>query len=273
MLFNRFLRKNRPVLDSLKICIRLSYRNMSKSIDAASTNSKRGDTDCLPQTTVTQPTPSDDAFVFHNDWPDEIKADFLRDMRLFERFLSVDEEQSLMAEVEQVIQRMRYEYDHWDDAIHGYRETERKNWYPQNRLVLDRVGKFAFDSEVMPYVHILDLARDGIIKPHVDSSRYCGNIIAGLSLLTDCIMRLRRVDEKKYYQGKNANEIQVKANDEATNEFGYYVDVLLQQRSLYIMRDSARYKFTHEVLAPGAEFKGAAIEKDRRVSIICRNDS
>lgn len=56
-------------------------------------------------------------------------------------------------------------------AIHGFRETERKQWYPHNRAVLDRVRHAAFDGKIMPYVHILDLAAEGVIKPHVDSTR------------------------------------------------------------------------------------------------------
>lgn len=56
-------------------------------------------------------------------------------------------------------------------AIHGYRETERKNWYPHNRLILEKVKKVAFNGEIMPFIHILDLAENGVIKPHVDSTR------------------------------------------------------------------------------------------------------
>lgn len=56
-------------------------------------------------------------------------------------------------------------------AIHGFRETERKHWYPHNREVLERVRQVGFDGEIMPYIHILDLAPQGLIKPHVDSTR------------------------------------------------------------------------------------------------------
>lgn len=266
MLSNRIFSKNRLILNSAKLCIRLCWRrNVSQTTNHVQSAAE--------SPVTANPAAADVVFEFHNNWPAAIKTDFLRDMTLYEDFISVSEEQELMTEVDQVTKRMRYEYDHWDDAIHGYRETERKGWYPHNRLVLDRLGKFSFDTAVMPYVHVLDLAKDGIIKPHVDSSRYCGNIIAGLSLLTDCIMRLRRVDETKYYQGNNSDQIHVKPDAEATKEFDYYVDILLKRRSLYIMRDSARYKFTHEVLAPGALFKQQPVDKDRRVSIICRNDS
>lgn len=114
-------------------------------------------------------------------------------MRIIPEFISEEEEKELHEEIEPYMSRMRYEFDHWDDvsiaakraqlahrdlryftqlqAIHGFRETERKKWYPKNRTVLERVRQVAFDGAIMPYVHILDLAPDGVIKPHVDSTR------------------------------------------------------------------------------------------------------
>lgn len=56
-------------------------------------------------------------------------------------------------------------------AIHGFRETERKHWYPHNKKVIEKVSELAFKGEIMPHIHILDLAENGVIKPHVDSSR------------------------------------------------------------------------------------------------------
>lgn len=114
-------------------------------------------------------------------------------MRIIPEFISEEEEKELHEEIEPYMSRLRYEFDHWDDvsiaakraqlahrdlryftqlqAIHGFRETERKKWYPKNRTVLERVRQVAFDGAIMPYVHILDLAPDGVIKPHVDSTR------------------------------------------------------------------------------------------------------
>lgn len=56
-------------------------------------------------------------------------------------------------------------------AIHGFRETERQKWYPHNKLIIGRVNSAAFTETIMPYIHVLDLADEGVIKPHVDSSR------------------------------------------------------------------------------------------------------
>ncbi len=137
-------------------------------------------------------------------------------------FLTDSEEASILGEVEPYMKKLRYEFDHWDNAIHGYRETERKDWSEANKLILNKVKKFAFDNfnsenknktSVLSHVHVLDLHEDGYIKLHVDSTRFCGNTIAGLSLLSDCVMRLENEKEK-----------------------GKWAKILLKRRSLYIMR-------------------------------------
>lgn len=212
-------------------------------------------------------------FDFKNDWPTEERSEFLKSMLVVNDFVSEAEEAMMLKEAEQSIKRLRYEFDHWDNAIHGYRETEKKNWYPDNRAVVNRVSKFAFDGNAMAYVHVLDLAADGVIKAHVDSTRYCGSTIAGLSLLTDCIMRLRRVDESEYDQSGADSGKQISSKSvEGDSKHSHYVDVLLKRRSLYVMGGLSRYKFSHEVLPTNSEFRGAAVNKDRRISIICRNE-
>lgn len=272
MLFNSLKSRKYILCDALKRFIVQNSRNFTKTSNVSSASEGQCKNTAQILAASSKPVDADQAFRFHSEWPLSIQQDFVRDMVIIEDFISVPEEQLLLYEIEQVTKRMRYEYDHWDNAIHGFRETQKKNWYPQNRELLDRVGRLAFENEVMPYIHILDLAADGVIKPHVDSSRYCGNIIAGLSLLTDCIMRLRRIDETKYYQGKDSEHIQQAATGNKGQRFEYYADVLLKRRSLYVMRDSARYKFTHEVLPTGEFFKGTPVEKSRRVSVICRNE-
>lgn len=102
----------------------------------------------------------------------------------------------------------------YKQAIHGYRETERLNWNQMNQLILNRVKQLAFGSvETLSHVHILDLHENGYIKPHVDAVRFCGNRIAGLSLLTDCVMRFR-----------------LEAQKDRTAQ------ALLKRRSLYLMK-------------------------------------
>ncbi|XP_023229654.1 alpha-ketoglutarate-dependent dioxygenase alkB homolog 7, mitochondrial-like isoform X2 [Centruroides sculpturatus] len=136
------------------------------------------------------------------------------DFKIYNEFLSEEEEKSLVEEAEKHLKRLRYQYDHWDDAIHGYRETEQKHWKEKNKIILQRVRELAFcpNTNHINQVHILDLEKTGYIKPHIDSVRFCGNTIAGLSLLSDCVMRL--VHE-----------------DNPTSR----LDALLKRRSLYVM--------------------------------------
>lgn len=88
-------------------------------------------------------------------------------------FITETEEENLVKEVEPHLKRLVYEKDHWDEAIVGFRETERKNWNSTNSVVIDKLKKAAFkpDDKPLPYVHVLDLAEEGHIKPHIDSPR------------------------------------------------------------------------------------------------------
>lgn len=166
-------------------------------------------------------------------------------------FITEEEEAALLEELEPGLKRKRYEFDHWDNAIHGYRETERVSWGPVCAQVLNRVRSVAFplDSPLLGPVHVLDLDQRGFIKPHIDSVKFCGSTIAGLSLLSDSVMRLVKQDTP----------------DEQ-------LDLLLPQFSLYIMRDEARYQFTHEILRDeDSVFNGQRVPRRRRISVICRN--
>lgn len=166
-------------------------------------------------------------------------------------FITEEEEEALLRELEPGLKKKRYEFDHWDDAIHGYRETERLSWGPACEKILNRVRSVAFPEggPLLGPVHILDLDKTGYIKPHIDSVKFCGSTIAGLSLLSDSIMRLVKQDD--------------------TNE---WLDLLLPRHSLYILRDQARYNFTHEILKDEESvFKERKVTRQRRISVICRN--
>uniref|UniRef100_A0AAV2KK72 Uncharacterized protein n=1 Tax=Knipowitschia caucasica TaxID=637954 RepID=A0AAV2KK72_KNICA len=166
-------------------------------------------------------------------------------------FITEQEEAALVKELEPGLKRKRYEFDHWDNAIHGYRETERVSWGAECAEVLSRVRSAAFPqgSPLLGPVHILDLDQKGYIKPHIDSVKFCGSTIAGLSLLSASVMRLVKEDSPKEQ-----------------------LDLLLPRFSLYIMRDDVRYKFTHEILKDEESvFNGQRVPRQRRISVICRN--
>lgn len=90
-------------------------------------------------------------------------------------FVTEDEEQNLLQEIEDVFvrKRIRYERSHWDDAIHDYREIEHLNWSSKNQSIIERIRLNAFktNKKHIRFVHILDVTKQGYIKPHVDSVR------------------------------------------------------------------------------------------------------
>lgn len=129
------------------------------------------------------------------------------------------------------------------NAING--STENSN-EPSDKTDKSCNRESAF--RIIPEVHILDLRKDGYIKPHVDAVRFCGSRIVGVSLLSNAIMRLANTEDKSAS-----------------------VDALLKRRSLYLMADFARYQCTHEILADEeSNFRGQHVERDRRISIIAR---
>eukprot|EP00117_Sycon_ciliatum_P045635 scpid93335/ scgid32781/ Probable alpha-ketoglutarate-dependent dioxygenase ABH7; Alkylated DNA repair protein alkB homolog 7; Spermatogenesis cell proliferation-related protein; Spermatogenesis-associated protein 11 len=170
--------------------------------------------------------------------------------RVLPGFVSEAEEESLVQECSKYVDHLDYQYDHWDGVIRGYRETEKSRWSPENSAVVERMRRAAFGNDVTirPRVHVLDLSADGYIMPHVDSVKFCGDTIAGLSLLSDCVMRFKHEKEPEKM-----------------------VDVFLPRLSLYVITGDARYLYTHEVLkAEESVFRGTPVQRGRRMSFICR---
>ncbi|XP_077295487.1 alpha-ketoglutarate-dependent dioxygenase alkB homolog 7, mitochondrial [Arctopsyche grandis] len=182
---------------------------------------------------------------------EHIKCGLLKGMKIVPNFISEAEENALFAEIEPYMKRMRYEFDHWDDAIHGFRETERTEWSGIGAEALQRARRHSLEdvTTALPHTHVLDLDEKGYIKPHVDAVRFCGRTVAGLCLLSPAVMRLR--------------------HSEQTDLFA---DFLLSRRCLYIMKDVARYDFTHEILQNDlSHFKGYHVPRTRRISLINRS--
>ena len=73
-----------------------------------------------------------------------------------------------MEEVDRSFRRSKYQYDHWDNAIIGYRETEKVNWNNSVcEAVINRLREATKNAvqdatmELIPSIHVLDLASDG----------------------------------------------------------------------------------------------------------------
>jgi alkylated DNA repair protein alkB homolog 7 len=164
--------------------------------------------------------------------------------------------------------RRRYEQGHWDSVIQKYREIELlddesehlKPFLQPIRELLETNHsrpKSYLDGDASLYFsgswlrcHAIDLHPSGSLNAHVDSVRYSGNVVAGLSLLSESIMRL-------------------KPSGEAASG---YIDLLLPTRSLYVLSGVSRYSYTHELLSSGSVFLGTTpVHRDRRFSIIFRD--
>lgn len=50
------------------------------------------------------------------NWPAEEQKAFATDMVISENFIGPAEEESFLKELEPYLNRLRYEFDHWDDV-------------------------------------------------------------------------------------------------------------------------------------------------------------
>ena len=117
------------------------------------------------------------------------------------------------------LRKYQYERNHQDRAIHNYREIERRSWSPESLEIINRIRETVFhpEDELMPATHVLDIDSNGEILPHVDNVKFVGRALAGLSLLSDAVMRFEKCESQ--------NEV---------------IDVFLPRRSLYIMENNFR---------------------------------
>jgi alkylated DNA repair protein alkB homolog 7 len=117
--------------------------------------------------------------------------------------------------------------------------------------------------------HAIDLKREGELKAHVDSVRFSGGLVAGISLLSSCIMRLipdeGGEDHDRVHQGTT------------TTLFPGHVDLLLPPNSLYTLTGDGRFKYSHELLPDSSTFTNpidktrTLVRRDHRSSIIFRD--
>eukprot|EP00577_Skeletonema_sp_RCC1716_P022291 CAMPEP_0113429616 /NCGR_PEP_ID=MMETSP0013_2-20120614/32539_1 /TAXON_ID=2843 ORGANISM="Skeletonema costatum, Strain 1716" /NCGR_SAMPLE_ID=MMETSP0013_2 /ASSEMBLY_ACC=CAM_ASM_000158 /LENGTH=216 /DNA_ID=CAMNT_0000318339 /DNA_START=51 /DNA_END=698 /DNA_ORIENTATION=+ /assembly_acc=CAM_ASM_000158 len=167
-------------------------------------------------------------------------------------FLSDEEGQSLVKEVSKRMKRRRFEDGHWDSVISKYREIELATPHevdnestidvPQYAQTIQRTRDI-LKSYVSPQLtnhmkwlpcHAIDLSKNGRLDAHVDSVKFSGEIVAGISLLSDSIMRLRPA------KGEWIDD----ASDESS---GGYVDLYLPKLSLYCLHGMSRFHYSHEL--------------------------
>jgi 2OG-Fe(II) oxygenase superfamily len=174
--------------------------------------------------------------------------------------------------------RKRYSKSHWDSVIQRYREftlleDDSELYLPFQKTVFDPIKTLIREKHLahrggpadgvkwLP-PHVIDLHRDGGISAHVDSTRFSGEVVCGLSLKSPCIMRLRPASED---------------GTPDQQQYDKYVDLLLEPLSLYVLQGDGRYKYTHEILPSNSVFnisgdKPCLVSREPRCSVIFRDD-
>ena len=123
----------------------------------------------------------------------------LEDLHVESDAITKSEHETLIKECERSLRRRRYETGHWDGVIESFREITKRDWTDESRKVFERliesdaVSKLGLNEFLPP--HVLDLSKDGFIKPHIDSIIASGQMVAGISLLSPAIMVLSRDSE------------------------------------------------------------------------------
>ncbi len=163
--------------------------------------------------------------------------------------------------------RRRYEKGHWDAVITDYKEIELTDEIMEDPCIskiFDRTREF-LETNHLTYqpvtwlpCHAIDLKKDGELNAHVDSVKFSGDLVAGISLLSHSIMRL------------------LPHVDGGGPIFDGHVDLYLPPLSLYALTGVARYRYSHELLKNQSIFqsphgKETAVERDHRLSVIFRD--
>lgn len=169
------------------------------------------------------------------------------DVKVFNEVITEEEETNLVKEVDSVFKYIKYDASHFDQVINHYREKQLSKFTLfNNQATIDRIYsllKRELRLEHFEMPHIIDLfPSKGVISKHVDSVKYGGGTVSGLSLLSSRVMRLMDSPEEK-------------------NDDDCYVDVVIPRRSLYSLCNDARYQMSHAIPSGG----------ERRISIIFRD--
>ncbi|KAI0082774.1 hypothetical protein K474DRAFT_1584763 [Panus rudis PR-1116 ss-1] len=140
-----------------------------------------------------------------------------------------------------------FEAGHFDGVIKRFREMHVSSWpqsIPELPNILKRLAEIHPDEPTQ--THILHLASDGEILPHVDNIEASGSWILGVSLGSPRVLRLENVEDPTDVK-----------------------EITLPSGSVYLQRDSMRYGYKHSILA-GRPFEGKETCKGQRLSIMIR---
>lgn len=171
---------------------------------------------------------------------------------IYPNFISAPQEMELLQEIDKQIwvvdysRRLQY-YGYRNELEEPYQLISISLSIPQqiHRLSEELVNKELLDLQPDQVIINEYLPGEGI-RPHKDRNYY-ENQICGVNLGSGCIMR--------FIKGKNLEVI----------------DIEMPQRSMYIMQDDARKKWTHGIPPRKKDnINGILVKRERRVSVTYR---
>jgi alkylated DNA repair protein alkB family protein 7 len=252
-------------------------------------------------------------------------------------FISTAEASILKEDVMKRMQRTRFQKGHWDAVIQYYKEVEllSSSTFPSantnanantnaskhqmsqvSLLAMERVRNHISQTHFFPSLdnedekhdalewlncHAIYLKKEGLLTAHVDSIKFSGDIVAGLSLLSSSIMRLRPASSSELARRDgierdgdgDGDDLPLERQEDADDGGGNsniskalmdagYVDLYLPPRSLYVLSGVSRYMYTHEILPCNSRFEfgngndngnggHVNVQREDRISIMFRD--
>jgi alkylated DNA repair protein alkB homolog 7 len=245
---------------------------------------------------------------------------------VYPNVITEEEANIIIEEFQPLFKRRRYQKNHWDSVIVQYKEIElllseenHQHHHHHSKIVQEIIHRIQHDilfpnhmttddttttaTNLFLPCHIIDLHSNGQLNAHVDSVRYSGHIVAGLSLQCHSIMRLRPSsssttsisftnEENQSRQAQSSErrrpQQEVQQFQEASHQHDHvnqnndYVDLLLPMNSLYVLSGMSRYDYTHELLsadesyhsplmATQHDYRHMKFRDTNRISIIFRD--
>ncbi|KAI6109956.1 hypothetical protein F5141DRAFT_1117745 [Pisolithus sp. B1] len=190
------------------------------------------------------------------------KGDLPRGFTLFPNFLDTHEQRVLLtAALDQLdsLESKRpdvflpeelytFQKGHYDNVIRDYREMHLSSWGEPQTLELSRILNrlHTLYPSKNTQTHILHLASEGEILPHIDNISSSGTWILAVSLGAARVLHMEE------------------ANALTPKKF----DVPLTSGSVYLQRDDVRYHWKHSLMRP---YESITRAHGQRVSIVIRD--
>ncbi|KAI0273661.1 hypothetical protein BC834DRAFT_220743 [Gloeopeniophorella convolvens] len=143
-----------------------------------------------------------------------------------------------------------FQEGHYDGVIRRFREMHVSSWDEEKDPVLGAaLGRLRtlYPNTRNTQTHLLHLASNGEIHPHVDNTGASGSWILGVSLGSERILRM-----------------------EPTEGDARAFDVCLPSGSVYVQKDAVRYQYKHSILH-SRPMSGEGTPHGQRLSIMVRD--